>query len=387
MSLVGAVRRAGREFELYFRYPEWCEGFLRPNADPFLAAMSVPAAIAGEELDSDLPASAVLLRGLTRAVEVLHTWHPNRLGRLRLGDIPLRREPLPQGPECAASFFSCGVDSFDTALQNLWHPAPGNPPLRYTLFIHGLETELGKEVDAGAAAEHAVRASGQLGLRCIVGSTNIRTHFPVNYGGLYCGVALSATALSLAGGYSVVFLPSSRYDPSSEPLGNHILVDEPCGTEYLRVETDGGDVTRTGKVLRSIARSDLALASLRCCSANSGALENCGECTKCLQTMMSLEIAGVLRRSGTLPSALRPDFLDLIAPPRAEYLRINIARLGANDPKAWLIPLLKRKARNVELTDALRCYLEASPFRGLLESWRARKSARLQIVDRFPSPN
>ena len=374
VSLVGTVRRGDRDIELYFRYPEWCEDFLRPNADPFLTAMSVPAAEAGEELASDLPASPDLLRGLVRAVEVLHTWHPDRMGRLVL-DVPLRTDPLPPGPDQAACFFSCGVDSFDTALLNLWHPAPGNPPLRYALFLHGLETELEKEVGAEAAAEHASRTAAALGLKAIVGWTNIRTHFPVNYGGLYCGVALSATALSLAGGYSVFHLPSSMYNASLHPWGHHILIDESCSTEYLRLENDGGDVSRTRKVIRSIARSEIALANLRSCSTNSGALENCGTCRKCIRTMMSLEIAGVLRACATFPDTLRPDYLDIMKPQRPDHIYPNIEATLEVGTSLWMIPGLERKVRQIVRVGALRDYLEVSPCRGRFESWRERKRA------------
>ncbi len=375
VSLVGTVRRGDREFELYFRYPEWCEGFLRPNADPFLAAMSVPAAEAGEELSSDLPASPDLLRGLTHAVEVLHTWHPDRLGPLRL-DVPLRTQELAKGPDHAASFFSCGVDSFDTVLQNLWHPAPGNPPLRYALFVHGLETELDKEVGAAGAAERSFRVAAALGLGGIVGWTNIRTHFPLNYGGLYCGVALCATALSLAGGCSVVFLPASRYNPSGRPLAHHILIDESCSTRYLRLETDGGDVTRTQKVARSVARSELALENLRSCSTNRGALENCGTCPKCLQTMMSLQIAGVLGSSATFPRTLRPDVLEVLNSREPGYMHINARALRETGRSPWMAHRLERRARGVIRGNALRAYLETSPFRGLLEAWRGLKNTK-----------
>lgn len=374
-ALVGTVRRDDREFELYFRYPEWCGDFLRPNADPFLAAMSVPAAVAGEVLSSDLPASPYLLRGLTRAVDVLSTRNPDQLGRLTL-DAPIRIEPLPRGPDRAASFFSCGVDSFDTALQNLRYPAPGNPPLTYALFFHGLETQLEREAGAETAAAHAARTAQALGLRCIVGRTNIRSHFPLDYGRLYAGMALSAAALSLAGGYSVCFLPSSVFNASLHGYGHEMLIDEPCSTEYLRLENDGGDVSRTHKVIRSVARSDIALANLRSCYVNSGALENCGVCSKCLRTMMALEIAGVLKNSGSFPKTLQPGFLEKMGMNRPDHIYPNIAAIREVGVSLWMIPVLERKAREVILKNALREYLEESPVRGLLASWRERKRAR-----------
>ena len=375
VALVGTVRREDREFELYFQYPEWCGGFLRPNADPFLTAMSVPAAVAGEVLSSDLPASPRLLRGLTRAVDVLSTRHPDELGRLTL-DVPIRTEPLLGGADLAASFFSCGVDSFDTALQNLRYPAPGNPPLTYALFFHGLETQLEKEVGAEAAAAHAARTAQALGLRCIVGRTNIRSHFPLDYGRHYAGIALSAAALSLAGGYSVLFLPSSVYNASLHGYGHDMLIDESCSTEYLRLENDGGDVSRTHKVIRSVARSDIALANLRSCYVNSGALENCGVCSKCLRTMMALEIAGVLKNSGSFPKTLQPDFLERMGMNRPDHIHPNIVAIREVGASLWMIPALERKARQVILKNALREYLEESPVRGLLTSWRERKRAR-----------
>lgn len=374
-TLTGTVRRGDQEFDLWFRYPEWCFPFLRPLADPFLAAMSVPAAVAGEPLGSDLPASPSLLRGLIRATDVLRTWHPEDLGPLEL-DVPLRTEPVAPGPEVAAAFFSGGVDSFDTALQNLWHPAPGNPPLKYTLFIHGLETELHREQGAEEAEQHASTVARTLGLTPIVGWTNIRSHFPLDYGTLYCGVALAATALSLAGGYRVLLLPSSMWNASVHGWGHHILIDEPCSTEYLRLENDGGDVSRTHKVIRSIAQSEVALANLRSCSRNNGALQNCGTCPKCVRTMMALEIAGALRRSETFPRQLPPDWINIMLPRRPEHIIPNIEATLEIGASLWLVPVLWRRARRVVQLSAIRDYLEVSPFKGQLESWRARKRAR-----------
>jgi hypothetical protein len=82
------------------------------------------------------------------------------------------------------------------------------------------------------------------------------------------------------------------------PWGSHPLLDPLWSTEAVEFTHDGCEAMRSEKV-KAIARSGLALSTLRVCWANEQGEYNCGRCEKCLRTMLALHVAGVLERCTT----------------------------------------------------------------------------------------
>ena len=76
-------------------------------------------------------------------------------------------------------------------------------------------------------------------------------------------------------------------------MGTHPLLDPLWSTESLTFEHDGCEANRAEKTAR-ISQSDIALRSLRVC--NRIYRHNCGQCEKCLRTMISLQAVGTLER-------------------------------------------------------------------------------------------
>ena len=112
-------------------------------------------------------------------------------------------------------------------------------------------------------------------------------------------------------------VPSDLRAIDSFGRGTNTVGLEPCAGRPLEHETttfihDGTEATRLKKVISQIARSPLALEHLRVCFANEKSAYNCGQCDKCLRTMINLYVAGVLEQSSTFPHHIDPDLVAAI---------------------------------------------------------------------------
>ena len=368
-SIVGTIQRSDETIEIYFRFPREYSDFLSPSADPFLAGLTVPAMHNGLELVSDLPVSHRLLRGLGRVQYVLTSWWPKDLQKVSI-TAAVTDQPPPARPVRAATFFSGGVDSFSTALTHLYEPMAGDPPLTHLVFMHGLEIPLHQAIGADGS-EAAVRGiAKELGVECLVGETNLRSFFNPSWGEHWCGTGLAATALSLAGGFTTFYIPSSGRVGQTMNWGSVPLIDESCSTESLEIVNDG-PMSRAEKVYRIISRYDVALRNLRFCTSNMGGLGNCGKCRKCQRTMLALEAAGVLDRvSFNSPPVIRPDFWRGNASKSSNAVRATLAIAQEAGAKPWLIEGRERRIRRIERQAGLRQLVHNSPLRHALPLYR-----------------
>ena len=380
-EIIGRVRRGSETLELYFRFPEQYRDFLVPEPEPFLCALLVPAMSEGVPLRSRLPVSPALLRGFRRAQVALKTMYP---GLLRV--VPVEAETrtlaLPRESRRMGSFFSAGVDSFYTVLSNLEDPKPGYPPLTHAVFMRGLETELEQEEGVEEAAVLVREAAAALGLELIEGESNMRSYFSVEWGP-WNGTGLAATAHALGGGFEVFLIPAgARYWTVGPPIGSHPLIDESCGTEWLRIHHDGAHVGRPYKVATLVGRSEVALSHLRICTVNRGAAYNCGSCAKCLRTMVAMEAAGVLERARTLPTRLPVGWQRRYRPINPLVFRETLAVARERNRPQPFIRDLERVLRRLRVRNAVRELFEASWLRHLLPAirrvrarWRNREPA------------
>ncbi|MFF2659972.1 hypothetical protein ACFVUH_21735 [Kitasatospora sp. NPDC058032] len=299
---LSAAVRATAELpsaRLHFTVPGGADDWLPERGDAFLAALLMPAMSLGEELVVDAPVSARLLRSARTVMEIYAAWWARlREVRLTVG------EPVEatRGQDGVGLFFTLGVDSFYSLLGDRERRAePAHRPVSELLFVNF-------EQHTGPDHEHLLGrvrlVAGRSGCRAVPVETNLRAlTAPLVRWEDFHGAALAATALALQGLLGRCLIAASFEYRHLPPYGSHPVLDHLWSTEALDVVHDGAGATRTQKVARRLARSELALRQLAVCWRGRPG-QNCGACEKCLRTMVTLELAGVLGRCGTLPGVL-----------------------------------------------------------------------------------
>ena len=291
--LIGQVeRRNGERFELYFAFTGAPPGSVEASADAFVPALLIPAMLAGEPLEGDLPVSPRLLAGVSRAQAVLAGWYP-RFSRV---PVCLPATDAASGAPRAArtgAFFSAGADSFYTLLKNRHAPESAGT-VSHIVFMKGFDAQLSKGEGLADSEAHIRAVARRLGVGLIVGETNVREHVRELWPEAYQGAALGATGLALGGGFGEMLVPASLTWGSLIPWGSHPLLDECWSTERVELVHDGCEAKRHQKLAAIAAWDADAIDELRVCLSVRGGPANCGRCVKCVRTMAMLALLGRL---------------------------------------------------------------------------------------------
>ncbi len=207
------------------------------------------------------------------------------------------REPAGRPPSGrVAAFFSGGVDSFATVLEN--------PELTDLIFVRGVDL-LPTADNHVAVADQVVRsvraAAAELELELHVVETNVRELSDgVVPWEAYCACPLTAVALFFESLFDRVLIATSTDYANQPGIGASRFVDQLWSSEVLEIADAGGRLSRAQRIAR-IADHPTVRASLRVCWENRDGAYNCGRCSKCLMTMVVLEALGVRSRFETLP--------------------------------------------------------------------------------------
>jgi hypothetical protein len=377
--LWARFRRAAveRSEELTIAVPERYGHLLVDDLDPLLPALLVPCMQAGEALVLPGEVSPRLLAGAERAQQILHSWYPE------LAVVDIQARARSQGHRSPASgcatFFSGGVDSFYTALGCLDGTIQG-PPLSHLLYIRafGLPVEQGKDVVHTQSGMEAI--GRELGLELVPVTTDLTSRFPLKWDAHYHGAALASVALALSGGIGRVLVSASFFYADLVPWGSHPLLDPLWSTEWLELRHVGGEARRCDK-LQALARNPLALRTLNVCLAhgNRGGPDNCGRCTKCVRTMVNLDLLGLLGRTPRFPGRLPAGFTDVLARDKPECRQelLWVARKLGTRPE--LTSVLERLERRLRRRQALRAWMESfavlRPLVGRIDTLRRARRA------------
>ncbi len=280
-----------RDFRLWFRFsPEY---HIAKDGDPFLAAFLLPAMLRGEslEIDPQAPVSESLLRSTRILQEIFHCWNPT----FQKIQVACKSEPKTVRNQGVASFYSRGVDSNYTFLAN-------RERITHLIAAHGFDfvVEDGGVWDPMLQPYAAVAARcGKQLVRVATNARKLAYPFTKMGWGSYFGSVLAAIGLAL--GFPIVYIPSSHTYAELLPDGSHALTDPQWSTEATRFIHDGGAIRRTEKV-RAIVAEPEVLSNLWVCWEN--AETNCGRCSKCIRTMITLHLLGA--RSAMFPETISP---------------------------------------------------------------------------------
>ena len=263
----------------------------------------------GEDLIIEGSISDQLYKGMHAVMQETLSWNIG-LKPIKIKAGTLVADTLQ--PDRTASFFSGGVDSFYTYLKHRADPVPADRVDSFIL-VKGFDIEPRnvplwdstlKNISAIAAAEK---------VELVVVETNIQSLAePILSWDYIHGGCLAAVGLFLRGAFRQIYIPSSFSVEEQVPWGSCLALDGHWSTESTTFVHDGVEATRIDKVIWQIARSPLALEHLRVCYENVKGSYNCGQCDKCLRTMISLYIAGTLEKSKTFPHNIDPERVSAI---------------------------------------------------------------------------
>jgi Glycosyl transferase family 2 len=298
------ARVGGRAREVWFR----TDSPVTPTTDAALAACLMPAMRFGGELRFAEPLDPRVLRGQREFQAIQAAWSLDwSFGEAPLREVevvaPAREAALAQeGSGRVAAFFSGGVDSWATVLDN--------PEVTDLIFVHGLDLVPGAEHQRELAGEVEARLRGvaaELELDFHVVETNLRLlSDPLVIWDCFYGCAAVAVAHFLAPLFDRVLISGDSDYEVQQRFGANWMVDQLWSGERLEIVDAGGRHSRMER-LRRIAPHPLVRRSLRVCWQNPGGTYNCGRCRKCLMTMAALEAVGERRDAATFPDELDLD--------------------------------------------------------------------------------
>jgi hypothetical protein len=327
----GGLTLDGEPVPLYYE----AKGYeLSSSADAFLVAALIPAMLSGGPLVVESPVSRRLLEMLPDAQNLLNIWWPT------LRPIEIKAEAAPtttRGPG-EGVFFSLGVDSFYTLLQN-------QGSLTHLITVRGydvadLEDRLWAEIVANSQ-----RVADHFSVELVEIDTNVQDLRRKGAGWMMIhGAALASVGHVLADHIGRATISASQMNFFLTPWGTHPMLDNLWSSDKVEISHFGA-VSRIKKTV-ALADESLALETMRVCLYSDGSQYNCGSCGKCIGVMLVLLARGKLERAETFPHRVDPNDikkLNLSTPWMAYYFReiLELLREGNEDPQ--LIGAVQRR--------------------------------------------
>lgn len=302
--------------EIYFETAETFAQSLTCNPHAFLLGCIMPAMRHGEvRISMDAEICPQLRDGLVTAMSLMRHWYgPQQHQPVQIEAKTQSHLPVLRPSERAGSFFSGGIDSLATLRANrlnfpLQHPSS----FKDGLLIHGIEK--GKDLELFKQAVNSLSVVAiDAGISLVPVYTNVR-HLDNDssfWGQKFQGSVLAAAAHVFSQRLTTATIPSTFDISCLYPLGSHPLLDHNYSTSGLQIRHDNILLSRLDKT-KLVAGWDVALQNLRVCNnpklIKPGSL-NCGQCEKCLRTMLALMVIGSLDKTKAFPQVeISPELL------------------------------------------------------------------------------
>lgn len=298
--------------DLYFETEEEFADSLSCDPHAFLVACIMPALHYGEErLLVEGAICPELEEGLNTAMSWMRFWWYDPSKKLVKIESKTSTNLLqPRKHDRAGFFFSGGIDSLATILANR-----ANYPMKHPGSIKDGLLVYGLEVADPTAFHHVVSSVSILArdadITLIPVYTNMRFLGPEDdldfWGNFwvneFMGAAFSAIAHAFSKRLTLAFLSSDHDISNIYPFSSHPLVNPHFSSFNLRFELANTALSRFERS-ELVSKWDLALKHLRVCNKPeyySADTLNCGQCEKCIRTMLALQILGVLERASAFP--------------------------------------------------------------------------------------
>jgi hypothetical protein len=303
---------------VWFRFPAAYRPWINDRSDAVVVGM-LPAAFGlGEGIVVEGEVSRRLAHGIREYMTAYHQWWPRRYPMVDVSYAGVTSGGGERAARAVGGTFSGGVDSFYSVWQHM--PARETVPgmaLTHCLMVNGFnfDVDLDREGEFQPLLDTYRPMLQRFGIEVVTVRHNAqifqeavekaRSKMPT------METNVIAAVLSLGNLFSFFYLPGGatyRYQDNA-PHGWHPAVLPLLGSDDTEMLFDGGDATRAEKTL-VLARWEETYETLRVCwrptvfNADSGLIENCCRCPKCLRTMATLEMAGALSKYRTFPEPL-----------------------------------------------------------------------------------
>jgi hypothetical protein len=257
----------------------------------FLAAVLIPAMKIGGSLRIEKPIPERLMGATKGLQQVFNKWYPTFNFIEILADTNTPRT-APAAPR-AAQFFSGGVDSFYTLLENF-------EDIQDLYHVRGFDLLLEKERALELATARVKGGAEAFGKNFAQIETNIHdfskefAHWPNHYH----GSAMAAMAILMSARNPRFYFAATHSYADMFPWGSHPLLDHFWSNDDLEIIHHGAEATRLQKVYR-IARDPEVLKHLNIGQLQGGLPKDYRPGEKLLRTLIALDLAGVLDQAVT----------------------------------------------------------------------------------------
>lgn len=190
------------------------------------------------------------------------------------------------GNRRAIACFSGGVDSSFTLFNHSLDPQNlHKQPVSHVLLVHGFDipvTDQASFQEVETACRETVSTTGR---KLVIMATNIRD-LELDWQ-LAHGACAAAAMQLLANKFSLGLIPATLNYGILYPWGSTHLTDPLLSSDSMWIKSDGAQYTRVAKIA-AMKRWKTGMDNLRYCWKAYPAVDNCGECSKCIITAAML---------------------------------------------------------------------------------------------------
>jgi hypothetical protein len=299
---VGVESAVGKG-SLWYSVPESFRDLVCGRSDAALAALLIPAMAKGEDIHVHGPLSERLLHNLSGRYQVLLKHVMPGLHRVGIVAEEVSQDPVAPARGVATGF-SGGIDSYCALADHFFSNVSERFKVTHLLYNNVGSHEPGGEDLFRKRYQRLLPVAERLELPFVMVHSNLNSFYGAMLGFQQTHTPRNASvALLLQGGIGR-FLYASTYPyshafvgPTYDKAYSDTITLPLLSTETLDAFSVGSEYTRVEKTM-IVAELACSYGSLDVCvnENNTTGFTNCASCGKCLRTLATLELGGLLDR-------------------------------------------------------------------------------------------
>ncbi len=320
-------------FHLWFRFP--LDVAVMESMEPFLASGYLAAIAQGGELSiaREFPISTTLHKNLSELQRIYRCWNYDFRAVTINGTTAPPAEPMPG----VATMYSAGVDSMYTLLSH-------QEEITHMIRIFGYDfLDTPENIERIVETDRAFAV--EMGKKYIPIESNFRKFTEVRKQDWVASYAFGLYATTLALGIERCYYPSSHTFTDLFPDSSHPLTDPLWSNGQTQIVHDSA--IRRSEKIRHIVKFPRAFEQIHVCWRYP--LENCGSCSKCLRTMLTLRILG--ENSNKFPSISLKEIKKIRANSISDLTFLEDNLLLSEEMQEWnMFRIIKRIIHRYQLS-------------------------------------